>query len=106
MQQILPYLELDRITYQHRYQASPEEAFCVLLSRLSSNKRLKDDMRLFGKSRTWQSVIFNDVVNCLVTRYQEKLAWDSQRLTYKELIDIRIMLAFMESVCGVLLMEL
>ncbi|RPB26674.1 hypothetical protein L211DRAFT_856099 [Terfezia boudieri ATCC MYA-4762] len=85
IRQILPYLELDQITYRYRYQASAEEAFCVLLSRLSSNKRLKDEMRLFGKSRTWQSVIFNDVVTYLVTRYQEKLEWDSQRLTYKQL---------------------
>lgn len=42
-------------------------------------------MRLFGKSRTWQSVIFNDVVTHLITRYEEKLHWDTQRLTYQQL---------------------
>ncbi|RPB25027.1 hypothetical protein L211DRAFT_784062, partial [Terfezia boudieri ATCC MYA-4762] len=31
IRQILPYLELDQITYRYRYQASAEEAFCVLL---------------------------------------------------------------------------
>jgi len=85
MQQILLYLCLDQITYRNRRRASPEEALCVLLSRLSSNQRLKDEMRLFGKSRTWQSVIFNDVITHLVTRYEEKLEWDSQRLTYYKL---------------------
>ncbi|RPB29568.1 hypothetical protein L211DRAFT_776110 [Terfezia boudieri ATCC MYA-4762] len=85
MQQILPYLCLDQITYRNRRKASPEEALCVLLSRLSSNKRFKDDITLFGKSRTWQSVIFNDVITHLVTRYAEKLEWDSERLTYQRL---------------------
>jgi hypothetical protein len=44
IQQILPYLALDNISYRHRYTATPELAFCLLLSRLSSNKRFKDDL--------------------------------------------------------------
>src|SRR5258706_16408167 len=85
IQQILPYLRLDEIVYRHRYTATPEVAYCVLLSRLSSNKRLKDDLRLFARSRTWQSVIFNNVVTHLAVRYAQKIDWDTRRLTYCQL---------------------
>ena len=57
----------------------------MLLARLSSNKRLKDEMWLFGKRRTWQSVIFNYVINHLVIRYRDKLEWDDRWLTYSQL---------------------
>ena len=72
IRQILPYLALDVIAYRFRYTATPELAFCMLLS---------DGVSLFGKSRTWQSVIFNDVVTHLITRYAAKLNWDNHRLT-------------------------
>ena len=85
IQQILPYLRLDEIVYQHRYTATPEVAFCVLLSRLSSNKCLKDDLGLFARSRTEQSVIFNDVVTHLAVWYAQKIDWDTRRLTYYQL---------------------
>ena len=82
IRQILPYLGLDKIVYRHYCTATPELAFCLLLSRLSSNKHFKDDLSLFARSRTWQSVIFNDIVTHLATRYVEKLDWDIRQLTY------------------------
>ena len=57
----------------------------MLLLRLSSNKWLKDDLSLFGRSQTWQSVIFNDVVTYLIAQYAAKVIWDSHQLTYKQL---------------------
>ncbi|RPB20065.1 hypothetical protein L211DRAFT_577002 [Terfezia boudieri ATCC MYA-4762] len=42
-------------------------------------------MKIFGKRRTWQSVVFNDVIKHLVTRYVKKLEWDFQHLTYHKL---------------------
>ncbi|RPB26087.1 hypothetical protein L211DRAFT_773477, partial [Terfezia boudieri ATCC MYA-4762] len=82
LRQILPPPSLDQIIYRNRRQASPEEAFCILLSRLSAKVIFS---KLFGKCRTWQSVIFNDVIKHLVTRYVEKLEWDFQHLTYHKL---------------------
>ena len=42
-------------------------------------------MDRFGHSRTWLSIVFNDTMIHLYCRYQKKLAWDSQRLTYEKL---------------------
>ena len=58
---------------------------CYYSFQVSSNKRLKDDLSLFGRSQIWQSVIFNDVVTHLITWYTVKLNLDSHWLTYKQL---------------------
>ena len=50
VRQILPYLGLDEIVYRQRRTATSELAFCLLLSRLSSNKRFKDDLSLFARN--------------------------------------------------------
>lgn len=43
-------------------------------------------MDRFRRSRTWLSIIFNDTLIHLYRRYQKKLAWNSERLTYEKLL--------------------
>lgn len=52
---------------------------------MSYPHRLKDCIKLFGCSRTRISVIFNDIVAYLISRYGETLWWDKRRLCYTTL---------------------
>ena len=44
-------------------------------------------MHVFQRSRTWLSIIFNDVVGHLIGRYRDLLFWDENRLT-RETIEV------------------
>jgi hypothetical protein len=81
----LPYFELQAIGYRNRYACPPEMALCVLLYRLAAPNRLKEDMALFHRSRSWLSSIFNNVVEHLVDRYEQHLFWDNNRLTVAQI---------------------
>jgi hypothetical protein len=82
---MLQHFDLESIEYRYGYKARPETALCVVLYRLSAPTRYKDCMHLFKKSRSWLSVIFNDVVCHLIERYREKLEWDRDRLSRQTL---------------------
>ncbi|RPA94495.1 hypothetical protein L873DRAFT_1830295 [Choiromyces venosus 120613-1] len=71
----MPYTSLPTV------RSSPMEALFILLYRLSYSHRLKDCLKIFGCSQTRLSVIFNDLVAYLISRYAEKLVWDRERLT-------------------------
>jgi hypothetical protein len=81
IREILPYLRLDLCPWRNRYHLSPEAAFCLLLYRLSWPLRYKDTLYIFGRSRSWQSTIYVDILQYLVRRYQGLLYWDAGRLT-------------------------
>lgn len=49
---VLPLLGLHKIRFQNRYQATPEEAFAVILIRLSYSTRYWALMDQFGHSRS------------------------------------------------------
>jgi hypothetical protein len=82
---ILPFIRLDLCAYRFRYNPSPETAFCLLLYKLSWPHRLKDTLNLFGRSRAWQSSVFNDTMLHLVSRYRDMLYWDHERLNLETL---------------------
>ncbi|RPA78918.1 hypothetical protein BJ508DRAFT_241067 [Ascobolus immersus RN42] len=75
----------DNYKWRNHSRATAEEAFCLFLFRLSHPHRLKDCMKLFGKSRTWCSHIFNDMACLLARKYKDRLEWDSQRLNLAQL---------------------
>ena len=76
-----------QIVFQNCYNTSPETAFCLLLSwRLSAPNWYKENMFYFERSRSWQSSIFNDVVEHLVNHYSEKLNWDKQSVTNRQTV--------------------
>ncbi|KAF8460151.1 hypothetical protein BDZ91DRAFT_833111 [Kalaharituber pfeilii] len=79
---ILPFLELDQVTFGGRYRPGAEAAFCLLLFRLAAPNQYKENYHWFGQSRSWQSSVFTDVVHYLVDRYSAKLFWDHSCLTY------------------------
>ncbi|RPA99888.1 hypothetical protein L873DRAFT_1903797 [Choiromyces venosus 120613-1] len=82
----LPYLELSSIRFRNRYSCTAETAICILLYRLSAPNRLKEDMKVFRHSRSWISLIFNDVVEYLVARYSKHMEWDETRLTRQQIL--------------------
>ena len=84
---ILPLLGLHEIHFRNRFQATAEEAFAVILIRLSYPTRYWTMMDRFGHSRTWLSVIFNDTIIHLYRRYRRILEWDDRRLTFKKLLE-------------------
>lgn len=71
--------------FRFRYRATSEMALCVFLYRMAHPFRLKDCMKVFGKSRSWISAVFNDVSLFLVEKYEDRLLWDSKRLHYEQL---------------------
>ncbi|RPA86415.1 hypothetical protein BJ508DRAFT_197364, partial [Ascobolus immersus RN42] len=76
----------DDYKWRNKYRATAEEALCLFLYRMSHPHRLKDCMKLFGKSRSWCSFVFNDMALLLGTgHWKEHLHWDSKRLTYDRL---------------------
>ncbi|PWW75943.1 hypothetical protein C7212DRAFT_193732, partial [Tuber magnatum] len=62
-------------------------AICILLFRLSSGKRLKDLLKVFGTFRARLSTIFNNTVIWLLQRYSKTLEWDENRLSRAKLIE-------------------
>jgi hypothetical protein len=81
IREIIPFLRLDLITWRNRYSATPEVAFCLLLYKLSWPHRLKDSLYIFGRSISWQSSIYLDILRYLVARYWNMLFWDYERLS-------------------------
>src|SRR5438045_5807327 len=91
IRRLVPLLGLGGVAYRSRYMPDAETAFCVVAARLSFPNRWENLCDLFGRSKSWLSSIFNDVILFLATRFGPILWWHPQ-LTY-----IR-MLAFSESV--------
>ena len=84
IRQLVPLLNLEEVSFWHRYKADPETAFCVVVAHLSFPNRWEHLVDLFGRSKTWLSIIFNDVILFLAVRFSSVLLWHSQ-LTYSRL---------------------
>ena len=82
---LMPLLGLHEIRFRNRYEATPEEAFAVVLLRLSYPVCYWTLMDCFSHSRSWLSVIFNDTMIHLYRRFKKSLEWDERRLTNAEL---------------------
>ena len=81
MFQILSHLDLQSIRFRARYATNSKVALTMLCARLSYLDRLKSLMHNFDHSKTWLSVIFNDIVLHLTRKY-EKMLWWFKRLIY------------------------
>ena len=71
--EILPHLDLQSIRYRRCYKVSPEIGLAVVCMRLSYPERYKMMIHHFGRSRSWLSTVFNDVIMHLARRYRNKL---------------------------------
>ena len=76
IQRLLPLLGLHNIRFRNRYEATPEEAFAVVLIRLSYPCRYWSMMNRFGHSRSWLSVVFNDTIIHIYKKFKKILEWD------------------------------
>ena len=90
IQRLLPLLALQEIRFRNRLQATPEEAFAVVLIRLSYPIRYWNMMDRFGHSRTWLSIVFNDTIIHIYKRFRKTLEWDNRRLTYAKLSEFSL----------------
>lgn len=90
VQRILPLLGLHEIHFRNRLEAIPEEAFAVVLIRLSYPMRYWSMMDRFGHSRTWLSIIYNDTIIHLYHRFRKTLEWDEKRLTFDKLSEFSL----------------
>src|SRR5438034_11007193 len=72
---IIPYLDLDFITWHCRVKPPPETAFCILLARLSYPRKEAALAALFGRSASWISIVFLDILQHLQRRYHRIIHW-------------------------------
>lgn len=91
-------LRIPNTGWRFNYDATAEEAFCLLLFRLSYPRRLKDCINIFGKSESWCSTIFNDVALFLVSSQMDRLEWNSDYLSLSRLQGFA---SAVERACGV-----
>jgi hypothetical protein len=84
IRQLVPLLNLEGVPFRRRCKADPETAFCMVCARLSFPNRWEHLVDLFGRSKSWLSTIFNDVVLYLMARYRELIMWHPM-LTYERL---------------------
>jgi len=79
---LIPILGISNIPWRNCLNPSPELAICILLYRLSvSGSPLKDEIKVFGHSRSYISLVFNDILVYLCSRFRGLLFWDNKRLT-------------------------
>ena len=69
-----------KATVEYRYKVSGEECLLILLRRLAYPARLCDLSRLFGRSRSTLSTIFNHALDHVFEKTKHLLAFDWERL--------------------------
>jgi hypothetical protein len=84
VRQLAPLLELNQVPWRSRISCPAETALCVLCARLSYPGRWVALVDLFGRSQSWLSTVFNDIVIFLAGRFGPLLWWHLQ-LTYSRL---------------------
>jgi hypothetical protein len=82
IRQLVPLLNLEGVPFRNRYNVDSETAFCVVAARLSFPNRWEHLCDLFGRSKSWLSTVFNDVILFLAARFGLVLWWHPQ-LTYE-----------------------
>lgn len=85
--QLLPFLFLHEIRFCNRFEAISEEAFVIVLIRLLYSTCYWSMMDWFGHSRTWLSIVFNDIIIHLYRQFRKTLEWDGKRLTFEKLAE-------------------
>jgi hypothetical protein len=76
---------LDQVQWCYRNKPSPVTALCVVLARFAYPNRWIMCCGMFGKSQSWLSAVFNDVVHHLVREFGSILEWHPQLNDYGRL---------------------
>jgi len=84
IRQLVPLLRLNDVAFRRRYITDAEQSLYILAARLSYPSRWHYLSNLFGRSSSWLSTIFNDIVLFLAARFGLLLWWHPQ-LTYSYL---------------------
>jgi nuclease HARBI1 len=84
IQRLVPLLRIEEISFTNRYNPDPETALCIVCARLSYPSRWTALADLFGRSPSWLSSIFLDVMLHLHRRFKAILEWHPS-LTYERL---------------------
>jgi hypothetical protein len=75
IRQLVSLLGLDGVAYCCRYKADAELALCIVAARLSFPGRWHHLSDLFGRSSSWLSTVFNDIVLFLAACFGPLLWW-------------------------------
>src|SRR5438045_8124883 len=81
---LVPLLRLWEVPWHRGLKPSDEKALCVILARLSSPGYWWPMTILFGRSRPWLSMVFNDIAIFLVAWFGQLLRWHPS-LTYERM---------------------
>lgn len=83
--QLIAYLRIKDIVYRYSNKPEPVLALCILLRRLCYPSRWTDLSSVFGRSPTFLSAIFTDVVNHLIAIFEGLIAWHPRLRSYRQL---------------------
>lgn len=83
--ELAPLLQLDQIEYRHRLHVDSTTALCITCARLSTPGKWYPLVDLFGRSRTWLSIVFHDTVSFLASTFASRLRWHPQLSNYTRL---------------------
>jgi hypothetical protein len=84
IRRLVPLLRLHEVKWSHRVCPSEETAFCVVLARLAYPNRWPAIQDIFGRSATWLSIVWGDVILHLSRTFSGLLGWHPL-LDYKRL---------------------
>jgi hypothetical protein len=75
--QLLDYFLIENVTYdrRRRYKPTPEFSICVILYFLAYPSRQYEAQRIFGRSASYLSIVFNTNLRYLNSRYRTILDW-------------------------------
>jgi len=83
---VILILGIARIPWRNRPYTLAELVIWILLHHLSaSGEQLKDEIKIFGRSQSYVSLVFNDVLVYRSSQFREFLFWDKERLSLQKI---------------------
>lgn len=82
----MPLLEVSTIVWRNRYAPSRELAVALLAARQAYPERLAELDRFFGRSSSYLSSVYNDLIQHLVRQFAATLAFHPRLYNYERLL--------------------
>jgi hypothetical protein len=101
IQRLAPLLQLDQVEYRNRQIVDSTTALCIVCARLLYPGRWVQLADLFGRSPTWLSITFNDIITFLPTRFKDRLRWHRQVTQYSRLLEFSEVVEQLNGIQGI-----
>lgn len=82
----MPLLNVPAIPWQNRYAPLPELAVALLATRLAYPERLAEMDRFFGRSSSYLSLVYNDLIQHLIRQFSAMLVFHPRICDYERLL--------------------